>query len=208
MKNAIYYSVAAAFAEEVGAARVVGGHNRDDRAVFEDTSDEFFSNLQRTLRCRARARLREQDCQDLEAAPGDEQGRGGRAGVEARGPSARHLELPQGGNCALLGVRRVPREGAGVRAGGGRRPAERQKRPKGYKTGSAGQIHASRKGARTNGLPGPSSWTSWPTRRVEPAEVVVDAGVADLQVLYHNGKISIPVFLTIQTSTGSTGGST
>ena len=36
----------------------------------------------------------------------------------------------------------------------------------------------------------------------EPAEVAVDAGVADLQILYHNGKTSIPVFLTIQTSTG------
>jgi len=36
----------------------------------------------------------------------------------------------------------------------------------------------------------------------EPAEVVVDAGVSDLQILYHNGQTSIPVFLTIQTSTG------
>lgn len=36
----------------------------------------------------------------------------------------------------------------------------------------------------------------------EPAEVVIDGGVADLQVLYHNGQTSIPVFLTIQTSTG------
>jgi 7-cyano-7-deazaguanine synthase len=60
MKNSIYYNVAAAFAEEVGASRVVGGHNRDDRAVFEDTSDEFFRNLQRTLRSGS-ARLREQD---------------------------------------------------------------------------------------------------------------------------------------------------
>lgn len=36
----------------------------------------------------------------------------------------------------------------------------------------------------------------------EPAEVVVDAGVADLQVLYHNGQTAMPVFLAIQTSTG------
>jgi 7-cyano-7-deazaguanine synthase len=60
MKNSIYYSVAAAFAEEVGAALVIGGHNSDDRAVFEDTADEFFREMQRTLRT-ASARLREQD---------------------------------------------------------------------------------------------------------------------------------------------------
>jgi GTP cyclohydrolase FolE2 len=36
----------------------------------------------------------------------------------------------------------------------------------------------------------------------EPAEVVIDAGVANLQTLYHDGKTAIPVFLTIQTSTG------
>ena len=50
MKNAIYYSVAAAFAEEVGAGQIVGGHNRDDTRVYEDTSDQFFRNLQRALR--------------------------------------------------------------------------------------------------------------------------------------------------------------
>jgi GTP cyclohydrolase FolE2 len=36
----------------------------------------------------------------------------------------------------------------------------------------------------------------------EPAEVVVDAGVAELKTLYHDGQATIPVFLTIQTSTG------
>jgi GTP cyclohydrolase FolE2 len=36
----------------------------------------------------------------------------------------------------------------------------------------------------------------------EPAEMVVDAGVADLQILYQNGGTAFPVFLTIQTSTG------
>ncbi len=60
MKNSIYYSVAAAFAEEVGASRVVGGHNRDDMKIFEDTSERFFADLQRTLRA-ASVRLREQD---------------------------------------------------------------------------------------------------------------------------------------------------
>lgn len=59
MKNAIYYSVAAAYAEEVGASRIVGGHNRDDSLVFEDTSERFFRNLQSTLRSGSR-RLRAQ----------------------------------------------------------------------------------------------------------------------------------------------------
>jgi len=36
----------------------------------------------------------------------------------------------------------------------------------------------------------------------EPAELAVDAGVGELQVMYHDGKISIPVFLSIKTSTG------
>jgi GTP cyclohydrolase FolE2 len=36
----------------------------------------------------------------------------------------------------------------------------------------------------------------------EPAEVVVDAGIAELQTLYHDGQATIPVFLAIQTSTG------
>lgn len=50
MKNAVYYSLAAAYAEETGASCIVGGHNRDDLAVFEDTSDGFFRQLQGTLR--------------------------------------------------------------------------------------------------------------------------------------------------------------
>lgn len=60
MKNAIYYSVAAAFAEEVGAGRLVGGHNKDDVSVFEDTSEQFFDNLEKALRA-ASSRLRKQD---------------------------------------------------------------------------------------------------------------------------------------------------
>lgn len=36
----------------------------------------------------------------------------------------------------------------------------------------------------------------------EPAAFAVDAGVSDLKVLYHDGKVAIPVDLTIQTSTG------
>lgn len=36
----------------------------------------------------------------------------------------------------------------------------------------------------------------------EPASLAVDAGVSDLKVLYQDGKVSLPVHLTIQTSTG------
>lgn len=39
--------------------------------------------------------------------------------------------------------------------------------------------------------------------QIEPAEVVVDAGVSDLKVLYHSGNVAMPVSLTIQTSTGA-----
>jgi len=39
--------------------------------------------------------------------------------------------------------------------------------------------------------------------QIEPAELIVDAGVGDLKVLYHNGKIAMPVTLNIQTSTGA-----
>lgn len=59
MKNAAYYSVAAAYAEETGASRIVGGHNRDDLRNFEDTSDRFFGSLQDALLIGS-SRLREQ----------------------------------------------------------------------------------------------------------------------------------------------------
>jgi 7-cyano-7-deazaguanine synthase len=49
MKNAIYYSLAAAFAEEKGSNYIIGGHNKDDARIFEDTSEQFFGNLQRAL---------------------------------------------------------------------------------------------------------------------------------------------------------------
>jgi len=58
MKNATFYSLAAAYAEETGCSCIVGGHNRDDLKLFEDTSDEFFAHLQKTLRVGS-ARLRE-----------------------------------------------------------------------------------------------------------------------------------------------------
>lgn len=49
MKNAVFYSLAAAYAEEKGAHWLVGGHNADDRRLFEDTSEAFFVNLQSAL---------------------------------------------------------------------------------------------------------------------------------------------------------------
>jgi 7-cyano-7-deazaguanine synthase len=58
MKNAIYYSVAASYAEENQTNYIIGGHNKDDTLLFEDTSDEFFRNLQATLWSASR-RLRE-----------------------------------------------------------------------------------------------------------------------------------------------------
>lgn len=50
MRNSIFYSFAASYAEEVGASYIVGGHNRDDSAVFADVSREFFGNLEAAFR--------------------------------------------------------------------------------------------------------------------------------------------------------------
>jgi 7-cyano-7-deazaguanine synthase len=49
MKNAIYYFLAAAFAEEKGADCIIGGQNADDRRLFEDTGEEFFASLQKAI---------------------------------------------------------------------------------------------------------------------------------------------------------------
>jgi len=49
MKNAVYFSLAAAYAEEKGSDRIIGGQNADDRRLFEDASEEFFVTLQRTI---------------------------------------------------------------------------------------------------------------------------------------------------------------
>jgi 7-cyano-7-deazaguanine synthase len=46
MRNGIFYFFAASYAEEVRAAAVAGGHNKDDLKVFTDVSQEFFSALQ------------------------------------------------------------------------------------------------------------------------------------------------------------------
>ncbi len=49
MRNAVFYSLAASYAEEVGANYILGGHNRDDLGIFEDTRQEFFDDIQRAL---------------------------------------------------------------------------------------------------------------------------------------------------------------
>ncbi len=49
MRNAVFYSLAASYAEEVGADYILGGHNRDDLGIFEDTRQEFFDDLQRAF---------------------------------------------------------------------------------------------------------------------------------------------------------------
>ncbi len=46
LRNSIFYSFAASYAEETGAGSIVGGHNRDDSKVFADVSSGFFSALQ------------------------------------------------------------------------------------------------------------------------------------------------------------------
>ncbi|HUK80189.1 MAG TPA: 7-cyano-7-deazaguanine synthase [Nitrososphaerales archaeon] len=50
LRNSIFYSFAASYAEETGAVSIVGGHNRDDSRVFVDVSPEFFRFLQRAFR--------------------------------------------------------------------------------------------------------------------------------------------------------------
>jgi 7-cyano-7-deazaguanine synthase len=50
MRNAIFYSIAASYAEETEADIIVGGHNMDDRRVFEDVSARFFNSLQGAVR--------------------------------------------------------------------------------------------------------------------------------------------------------------
>jgi 7-cyano-7-deazaguanine synthase len=54
LRNSIFYAFAASYAEETGAASVVGGHNRDDTEIFADVGPEFFSSLQRAFRSGSR----------------------------------------------------------------------------------------------------------------------------------------------------------
>ena len=46
LRNSIFYSFAASYAEETAASAIVGGHNRDDTGVFADVSSEFFDSLE------------------------------------------------------------------------------------------------------------------------------------------------------------------
>ena len=55
MRNAVFYSLAASFAEEVGADFIVGGHNRDDTAVFRDSRKAFFECLEESFRAGSEA---------------------------------------------------------------------------------------------------------------------------------------------------------
>ncbi len=50
MRNGIFYSLAASYAEEVGADLIVGGHNKDDAKTFADAAPAFFHGLQRAFR--------------------------------------------------------------------------------------------------------------------------------------------------------------
>jgi 7-cyano-7-deazaguanine synthase len=49
LRNSIFYSFAASYAEETGAACIVGGHNQDDQELFEDVSSRFFLALEKAL---------------------------------------------------------------------------------------------------------------------------------------------------------------
>ncbi|QQG48014.1 MAG: 7-cyano-7-deazaguanine synthase [archaeon] len=48
-RNAVFYGLAASFAEEVGAVVVAGGHHKEDAVRFPDASPAFFSALERAL---------------------------------------------------------------------------------------------------------------------------------------------------------------
>ena len=50
LRNSIFYSFAASYAEEVGASSIVGGHNRDDGKIFDDVSSGFFGALEKAFR--------------------------------------------------------------------------------------------------------------------------------------------------------------
>ena len=48
-RNLIYYSIAAWWAEKIGASRIIGGHIKDDIVHFPDTTSEFFSLLTKSI---------------------------------------------------------------------------------------------------------------------------------------------------------------
>jgi 7-cyano-7-deazaguanine synthase len=54
LRNSIFYAFAASYAEETGAAIIIGGHNRDDTEIFADVSPTFFASLQEAFRSGSR----------------------------------------------------------------------------------------------------------------------------------------------------------
>ena len=57
-RNGIFLSIAAAFAESLGANRIVAGFNAEEAATFPDNSLDFLRVFNRTLRFSTRARVR------------------------------------------------------------------------------------------------------------------------------------------------------
>lgn len=57
-RNGVFVEVAAAFAEAVGATRVVVGFNREEAATFPDNSLEYLQALDAALRFSTRGRVR------------------------------------------------------------------------------------------------------------------------------------------------------
>lgn len=49
LRNAIFYSLAASYAEETGTNFIIGGHNKDDLKTFRDVSSPFFRALESAL---------------------------------------------------------------------------------------------------------------------------------------------------------------
>jgi len=49
MRNSVFYSLAASYAEEVGVDMIVGGHNKDDTRSFADAAPEFFEELKQAF---------------------------------------------------------------------------------------------------------------------------------------------------------------
>ena len=50
MRNGIFYSLAASYAEEIGAHLIAGGHNKDDTKTYADATPAFFDELERAFK--------------------------------------------------------------------------------------------------------------------------------------------------------------
>lgn len=49
MRNSVFYSLAASYAEETRADFIVGGHNKEDKKVFRDADPRFFREFEKVL---------------------------------------------------------------------------------------------------------------------------------------------------------------